>query len=65
MTTNNTKGHGYFRKQNADAVALAEKQVTSDNAILEAYNKTKKASDTTNADAEAKFVNVKKTNSGN
>ena len=48
-----------IRKQNADAVALAEKQVTSDNAILEAYNKTKKASDTTNADAEAKVNELK------
>ncbi|MCC9698582.1 hypothetical protein HK227_00770, partial [Streptococcus agalactiae] len=43
-----------LRKQNEAAIASAEKQITLNTAILAAYDKTKKASDATNADADTK-----------
>ena len=48
-----------LRKQNEAAIASAEKQITLNTAILAAHDKTKKASDATNADAEAKVNELK------
>ena len=48
-----------LRKQNEAAIASAEKQITLNTAILAAYDKTKKASDATNADADSKVTDLK------
>ena len=48
-----------LRKQNEAAIASAEKQITLNTVILAAYDKTKKASDTTNADADSKVTDLK------
>ncbi|CAD0151613.1 Glucan-binding protein C [Streptococcus thermophilus] len=48
-----------LRKQNEAAIASAEKQITLNTAILAAHDKTKKASDATNADADSKVTDLK------
>ena len=48
-----------LRKQNEAASASAEKQITLKTAILAAHDKTKKASDATNADADSKVTDLK------
>ena len=48
-----------LRKQNESAATSAGNQVASNNAVLAAYDKTKKASDATNADADSKATELK------
>lgn len=48
-----------LRKQNEAAIVVAERQVTLNTAILAAYDETKKASDATSSDAQAKADELK------
>lgn len=48
-----------LRKQNEEAIATANQQVTLNTAILAAYDKTKQASDATNTDADKKSDELK------
>ena len=48
-----------LRKQNETAATSASNQVASNNAILATNDKTKKASDATNADADSKVTELK------